>query len=95
MLQLVSRGAGLGQKLIDNQRQIDLLLLEQSRLAAEFVETDFWEEEGFTTPYDWIRINCHLTSNVVGDRVAVLGSGSPSSRRACRRCGRVRLATRI
>lgn len=71
MLQLVSRGAALGQKLIDNQRQIDLLLLEQSRLAAAFVETDFWEEEGFSTPYDWIRINCHLTSNVVGDRAAV------------------------
>jgi hypothetical protein len=71
MLQLASRGAALGEKLIDNQHQIDLLLLEQSRLAAEFVETDFWDEEGFATAYDWIRINCHLTSNTVGDRVTV------------------------
>ena len=68
---MVDRGAELGQQLIQNQHQIDLLLLEQSRLAAEFVPTDYWDYEGSATPYDWIRINCHLTSNTVGDRVTV------------------------
>ena len=71
MLQMVDRGALLAQQLIENQRQVDLLLLEQSRLAAEFVQTDFWDWEGSATPYDWIRINCHLTSNTVSDRVSV------------------------
>ena len=68
---MVDRGALLAQQLIENQRQVDLLLLEQSRLAAEFVQTDFWDWEGSATPYDWIRINCHLTSNTVSDRVSV------------------------
>ena len=50
MLQMVDRGAILAQQLIENQRQVDLLLLEQSRLAAEFVQTDFWDWEGSATP---------------------------------------------
>jgi hypothetical protein len=71
MFQMVERGAELGEQLIANQHQIDLLLLEQSRLAAEFVQTDYWDYTGSTTPYDWIRFNCHLTGNAVGDRVTV------------------------
>jgi hypothetical protein len=71
VLQTLSRGAELAQQLIANQHQIDLMLLEQSRLAAEFVQTPYADEEGSATPYDWIRINCHLTSNQVSDRVAV------------------------
>jgi len=71
MLQTVDRGAELAQKLIESQHRIDLELLEQSRLAAEFVKTDFWDYEGSATPYDWIRFNCQLNSNTVGDRVTV------------------------
>ena len=71
MLQMLDEGAELGRRLIANQHQIDLLLLEQSRLAAEFVKTDYWDYEGSTTAGDWIRINCHLTSNAVWDRVTV------------------------
>jgi len=71
MLQAADRGAELAQKLIESQHRIDLELLEQSRLAAEFVKTDFWDYEGSATPYDWIRINCHLNSNTVGDRATV------------------------
>jgi hypothetical protein len=71
MLQRVDEGAELGQQLIANQHQIDLLLLEQARLAVEFVKTDFWDYEGSSTPYDWIRVNCHLAGNTVGDRVTV------------------------
>src|SRR5258707_15862590 len=73
MLQRVDEGAELGQQLIANQHQIDLLLLEQARLAAEFVKTDYWDYDGSTTPYDWIRVNCHLAGNTVGDRVTVRG----------------------
>src|SRR3989449_5780861 len=71
MLQMVDRGAVVAQQLIENQHQIDLLLLEQSRLTAEFVKTDFWDWEGSASPYDWIRINCHLTSNTVSDRATI------------------------
>jgi hypothetical protein len=61
----------LALQLISNQHLIDRLLLEQSVLAAEFVKTDLADGEGYATPYDWIRINCHLTSNAVSDRVRV------------------------
>jgi hypothetical protein len=71
MFQAVDRGAELAQKLIESQHRIDLELLEQSRLVAEFVKTDYWDYEGSATPYDWIRINCHLNSNTVGDRATV------------------------
>ncbi len=71
MLQRVDAGPDFGQRLIANQHQVDLLLLEQSRLAAEFAETSQWEDEGFNTPIDWIRFNCHLTEKAAGDRIAV------------------------
>jgi len=71
MLEMVDRGAELAQKLIESQHRVDLELLQQSRLAAEFVKTDFWDYQGSATPYDWIRLNCHLNSNTVGDRVTV------------------------
>ena len=71
MLQAVDRGALLGAKLKANQHQIDLLLIEQARLIAEFVKTEHWDDEGSVSPYDWIRFNCHLTSGAVYDRAAV------------------------
>ena len=61
----------LGEQLKAGQHQIDLLLLQQSHLMAAFVESGEWEEDGSATPYDWIRINCHLTSNAVYDRATV------------------------
>jgi hypothetical protein len=50
MFQAVDRGAELAQKLIESQHRIDLELLEQSRLAAEFVKTGYWDYEGSATP---------------------------------------------
>jgi Domain of unknown function (DUF222) len=61
----------LALQLICNQHQIDRLLLEQSRLAAEFVQTGLAGDEGYASPHDWIRINCHLTSDAVSARVRV------------------------
>ncbi len=71
MLQRLDDGPDLGQRMIANQHQVDLLLLEQSRIAAEFAEGLQWEDEGFNTPIDWIRFNCHLTEKMAGDRIAV------------------------
>ncbi|TME66731.1 MAG: hypothetical protein E6I50_10360 [Chloroflexi bacterium] len=70
MLQTAS-STSLGEQLKAGQHQIDVLLLQQSHLMAAFVESDEWEEDGSATPYDWIRINCHLTSNAVYDRATV------------------------
>ena len=71
MLQMASRGAELAQQMVQKQRQIDEIQLELSVLAAEFAQTDHWEEEGFNTPIDWIRFNCFTTEKAAGDRIAV------------------------
>src|SRR3989442_6461077 len=81
MLDMVKTGEEIGYQLITLRKVIDQLELKFSRLAAEFVKTDFWEEQGSASPYDWVRFNCHMTSNAAGDRVAVgeLASNLPES----------------
>jgi hypothetical protein len=64
-------GELLGFKLIGLRHAIDSLELEFARTAAEFAETDEYDEQGSTSPIDWIRHNCHMTSNAAGARVAV------------------------
>src|SRR5437870_7949500 len=71
MLEMVPTGEEIGYQLITMRRVIDQLELKFSKLAAEFVKTDFWEEQGSASSYDWVRFNCHMTSNAAGDRVAV------------------------
>src|SRR6266852_8939893 len=73
MLQQASqeRGQAIGQELICIQRKIDLLQLEFARLACEFEASDYFLDEGFTTPINWIRFNCHLNQGVAADRIAV------------------------
>src|SRR2546430_1950566 len=60
-----------GQKLVHHQARIDLLQLEQSRLAAEFAAGEEWDRDGFNSAYDWIRVNCHLPGNVAGNYLTV------------------------
>src|SRR2546427_1699336 len=71
MVELVPAGEEIGYQLITIREVIDQLELKFSKLAAEFVKTDFWEDQGSASPYDWVRFNCHMTSNAAGDRVAV------------------------
>src|SRR5882672_1424735 len=71
MVELVPAGEEIAYQLITLRKVIDQLELKFSKLAAEFVKTDFSDYEGAASPYDWIRFNCHMTSNAVGDRVAV------------------------
>ena len=71
MIEVVSRGVEIAREMIGIQRQIDLLQLEQSRLAAEFARTDHWSDEGSNSALDWIRFNCNVTEKVAGDRIAV------------------------
>src|SRR5438309_2184600 len=71
MLQVVAPGPDLGEQLILLQRQIDLLLLEHSRVAAESAQGAQWADEGSNSAIDWIRFNCNLTEKAAGDRIAV------------------------
>src|SRR5205814_109896 len=67
MLQIGPTMVSAGQKLVHHQARIDLLQLEQSRLAAELAAGEEWDRDGFNSAYDWIRVNCHLPGNVAGN----------------------------
>jgi len=45
--------------------------LQFAKLAAHFCASNYYEDEGFTTPINWIRFNCHLNQGAAADRVAV------------------------
>jgi hypothetical protein len=64
-------GADIAEELIRLRQEIDRLELEFSTLAAALAETEHHNDEGFNTPIDWLRINCHLTARQAGDRLAV------------------------
>src|ERR1700682_3476045 len=51
--------------------EIYLLQLQAAQLAAQFATTDEYDEQGYATPIDWIRFNCHLTTNAAADLIAV------------------------
>ncbi|HVS50504.1 MAG TPA: hypothetical protein VHJ99_16585, partial [Candidatus Dormibacteraeota bacterium] len=59
------------ERLQNKTRLIDLQLLSVAREAAEFAASDAWEEDGFASPIDWMRFNCHLTSTVAANLIAV------------------------
>jgi hypothetical protein len=59
------------QRLQNKTHVIDLQLLSVAREAAEFAASDAWEEEGFASAIDWMRFNCHLTSTVAANLIAV------------------------
>jgi len=61
----------VARKLQQVLHQADLLQLQAARLAAQFAATEEYDDHGFATPIDWIRLNCHVTSNVAADLIAV------------------------
>jgi hypothetical protein len=63
--------SAVAQRLRQVLHQNDLLQLEAAQLAAQFAATNEYDEQGYATPIDWIRFNCHVTSNVAADLVAV------------------------
>jgi len=71
MALMLQQDAELASRLVDLRLYIDELELEFSRLAADFQEGDHWEHQGSNSAIDWIRFNCHMTSNAAADRVAV------------------------
>jgi hypothetical protein len=64
-------GAELAIELTRLAGERDLIDLRFSLVASEYAATDHYDKEGFISPIDWIRFNCHMTSNAAADRVAV------------------------
>ncbi|HEY0830133.1 MAG TPA: DUF222 domain-containing protein [Candidatus Dormibacteraeota bacterium] len=71
MLQEVVEGQEIAYQLISLRQAIDQLEVQFSRLAKELDGTTYWAEDGSNSSIDWIRFNCHMTSNAAADRVAV------------------------
>ena len=64
-------GELLGYKLIGLRQAIDSLELEFAQTAAEFARTNEYDEQGSTSPIDWIRHSCHMTSTTAAACLAV------------------------
>ena len=64
-------GEELADDLIRMRHEIDVMELGFAMKAAAFGATDRYDYEGSASPIDWIRFNCHMTSNAAADRVAV------------------------
>jgi len=64
-------GAEVGEELRQTLRQVDVLLLNASSLAARFAASNEYDMQGYATAIDWIRLNCHQTSTVAADLIAV------------------------
>jgi hypothetical protein len=62
-------GPELAQNLISLGQAVDLILIEFSRVAAEFAQTDEYDQQGFDSPISWIKENCHLPGGAAADRV--------------------------
>src|SRR5437667_4220833 len=67
MQQPVASTQELAQELVFREHQIALLQVEASMLAAELSQNGFLEREGYNSPTDWLRFNCHLTDKVASD----------------------------
>src|SRR6476660_8357521 len=61
----------LGKELRRLAHERDLIDLRFSLVAAEFAATNQYEREGYISPIEWIRFNCHMTSKAAADRIAV------------------------
>ena len=57
-----------GEELVLLEQQIAFLELKAARLAAEMADDT---PQGFLNMVDWLRFNCHLTSNQAADRINV------------------------
>src|SRR5260370_20011028 len=42
-----------------------------SLVAARFARTDEYEQQGFDSPIQWIKANCHMSGGAAADRVCV------------------------
>ena len=53
------------------RHQCDRLELKFSEIGNAFAATGEYDRQGFVSPIHWIRVNCHMGSGAVADRLAV------------------------
>jgi hypothetical protein len=70
-VQVSTAGAAAGDEVEHLLHQVDLLLIQASQAAARFAATNEYDRQGYASPIDWIRFNCHQTSTVAADLIAV------------------------
>jgi hypothetical protein len=63
--------AAIAEELKQVLHERDLSDLRAARLAARFASTNYFDDQGYTTPIEWIRFNCHQTVNAAADLIAV------------------------
>ena len=68
---MVESATEMAYRLIELRAHIDQMELAFAELAAEFKQSDHWDNEGSNSALDWIRFHCHMTSNAAADRIAV------------------------
>src|SRR6202521_4173992 len=61
----------VGEELIRLCRERDLLDLQIAPLAARVAEGGAGDLDGSNSAIDWMRFNCHMTSNTAADLIAV------------------------
>ena len=69
-LKQLSDGA-IAEELRREYHARDLRDLYIARLAAEFATREKYDDDGFVSPIDWIRFNCHVTSGTAANSIAV------------------------
>jgi Domain of unknown function (DUF222)/HNH endonuclease len=70
-VQACTAGTVAGAEVKQLLHQVDLLLVRASQAAARFAATNEYDRQGYASPIDWIRFNCHQTSTVAADLIAV------------------------
>ena len=67
----VVTGREIGEELKRALHARDLEDMRIAGLAARFAATRAWDDDGSLSAIDWMRFNCHLTSGVAANLIAV------------------------
>jgi hypothetical protein len=61
-VQVSAEGEALWEELRLELHEVDLKLLHAADLAARYAVTEHYDEQGYASPIDSIRLTCHLTA---------------------------------
>src|SRR5260370_202020 len=68
---LPETGPEIAEWLARRRVEMDQDELVFSFVAARFARTDEYEQQGFDSPIQWIKANCHMSGGAAADRVCV------------------------
>ena len=61
----------VADELVHLRQGIDRLELRFSRSAGRLAASSHWDDEGFISPYQWIRVTCKMGGGAAGQRITV------------------------